>query len=156
MKSNYIAVECEFRTIDDFWNFFQFPEIDFSPYVFLNVEHNVYSDRTQIHVAPIFTFSYLKKMIQKKFIPEYMVLHLYPKNLPLGRAAEQMETIEEYQDYIRSDCQMIILAYDCTCVEVYCKNPVWLQSIIDYATHISGTEVTPKSILTDARTTMYL
>ena len=156
MQSDFIAVECAFSTTDDLWKFLQIPGVDLSESVFLNVENLIYSDGSQIRLPPVFAGSELKRFAEKKPVPEYLVLQLYPQSLPIGEAARQMESIVDYQDYRNSDCQMIILVYDGMCAEVYCKNPVWLQSVIDEAAHIPGTEVAPKSVLTDSRTTMYL
>ena len=156
MESDFIAVEGEFNTADALWGFLQFPGIDFSESVFLNVEHQVYSEGAQRRLPPVFDASYLRQMGQKKPAIEYLVLQLYPQGLPIGEAARQMESIVTYQNYRDSDCQMILLLYDGLCAEVYCKNPAWLQSMLENAARIPDAEMTPKSSLTDSRTTMYL
>ena len=156
MDDAIIAVECDFSTAESFWKFLEFSGVDLSASVFLNVEYQVYSDGAQIWLPPAFDDAYLKQLTEKKPVPEYMVLQLYPKSLTIGQTAAQMASIKTYQDYQDSDCQMIILAYDGLCAEVYCKNPAWLQTIIDHAVCLCGTKVIPKTALDDARTSMYL
>lgn len=154
MDFNCSAVECEFEKLEDFWRFFQFPGIDFSSYIFLNVDYDVYSHGAQIYVPPVFNSTYLNQVIQQEFVAEHMILHLYPASLSLEQVAEQMASIDKFQDYIQSDCQMIVLVYDCLYVEVYCKDHTWLHRIIEHVRSFPDTKVTPKSLATDTRTTM--
>lgn len=49
--------------------------------------------------------------------------------------------INTYEEFQKSNCQMILLIYDCECVEIYSKDQMMLKSIYDQAILNNYTEV---------------
>lgn len=143
------GMECKFATGSKVWEFFEFSEFALESYYFYVVDAFVYSDGVEIKLPDRFKAEYFKELIRQSFVGECFVLHLYPESaFP--------EEIETYQDFLQSECEIIILMYDCCFVEVYCKNNSWLQLFLKKARSIDGTVVEEKYTLTDARTIMYV
>lgn len=139
--------ECEFAKTSDVWGFFAFPDIEFDHYYFKVVDADIFSHCKGI--VEEFHASHFQEMMQKFFVGEALVLHLYPENT-------NYEEIDSYEDYLKSKCEMIILFFDFYYMEVYCKNQTWLQKLMHTAINIPGTIVDEKYENTDTRTTMYV
>ena len=92
---------------------------------------------------------YFQELIQKSFVGESLVLHLYPENT-------DYEEIETYEDFLNSNCEMIILLYDFYYLEIYSKNQTWIQKLMHTAINTPGAVVEEKYEETDARTIMYV
>lgn len=53
-------------------------------------------------------------------------LKAFPKNQPIT-------IVSGYKDFINSDCQVIVLIYDCIYVDVYCKNETVIEKLFSNA-----------------------
>lgn len=96
-----------------------------------------------------FPHSYFQELIQKAFVGESLILHLYPEEA-------DYEEIDSYVDFLKSKCEMIILLYDFYYLEIYSKNHIWTQKLMHAAIDIPGTIVEEKYEETDTRTTLYV
>lgn len=43
----------------------------------------------------------------------------------------KVENVTSYEEYVKSDCQIIVLIYDCEYVEIYCKDTKLTKSFFD-------------------------
>lgn len=141
--------ECEFAKTSDAWEFFAFPDIELDHYYFKVVDANIFSRCRGLEILAEFQASHFQELFQKYFVGEALVLHLYPENT-------DYEEIDNYEDYLKSKCEMIILLFDYCYMEVYCKNQIWLQKLMHTAIDIPGAIVDEKYEDTDTRTTMYV
>lgn len=148
-NKRHCGIECVFSQISDIWDFFDFSDMVLDGFFFKTIDAFVYSNGKRIDVAETFSSDYFHELIKKKFVGELLVLHLYPENA-------FTEDISNYKHFVQSKCEMIILLYDCYYLEVYCKNKLWLQKMINKAVHQPGTIVEKKYEETDTRTSMYV
>ena len=89
------------------------------------------------------------ELLQAYLCCDHLVMHLYPA----GVCPHEIDT---YEDFVNSKCEMIVLAYDGSYVEVYCKQAQWIHRLLQNAKAIPGTQFCPKYVETDTRTTMYV
>lgn len=141
--------ECEFLKKSDVWDFFMFSNLVLDRFYFRVAEAAVFSHGRRIEISENFLPSYFQKLIQKSFVGESLVLHLYPEGA-------DYEEIENYKDFQRSKCEMIILLYDFYYLEIYCKNQMWLQKLMHTAINTPGAVVEAKYEETDTRNVMYV
>ena len=90
--------------------------------------------------------SFLQKITLNHFIV-FLKLQAY---LEKG----SFSNIDTYEEFQKSDCQMILLIYDCECVEIYSKDMTVLKSIYDQALLNNYTEVEFIDEKNFSRTTM--
>ena len=148
-EKHLCGFECEFTKKSDVREFFNFSEIGLDRYYFKVVDDAVFSHGKRIEIMENFSVNYFQEMIEKSFVGERLVLHLYPKNT-------DYEEIDNYEDYKKSKCEMIILLYDFYYLEIYCKNQAWIQKLMHTASNTPGAVVEEKYEETDTRTTMYV
>ena len=148
-KKHLCGFECVFSKKSDVWNFFNFSDVTLDPFYFIVTDASVFSHGRRIEILKKFPTSYFQELIQKSFVGESLVLHLYPENAGY-------EEIDNYEGFLKSKCEMIILLYDFYYLEVYCKNQVWLQKLMHTAIDTPGAIVEEKYEDTDTRTEMYV
>lgn len=141
--------ECKFSRIGDVWKFFNFSDIVIDHYYFRTVDASVFSHDSFIEILEKFPPSYFQELVQKAFFGERLVLHLYPETA-------DFEEIDNYTDFLKSNCEMIILLYDFYYLEIYCKNQMWMKKLMHTAINTPGAVVEEKYENTDTRTTMYV
>lgn len=141
--------ECEFSKKSDVWNFFNFSDVVLDCFYFSVADAAVFSHGRRIEILEKFLPSYFQELIQKSFVGERLVLHLYPENA-------DYEEIDNYEDFLKSKCEMIILLYDFYYLEIYCKNQIWIQKLMHTAINTPGAVVEGKYEETDTRTSMYV
>ncbi len=149
IKNSLCGFECVFSRKSDIRSFFNFSDIVFDHYYFSVADASVFSHGRKIEIPERFLPNYFQELIQKSFVGERLVLHLYPKNA-------DYEEIENYEDFQKSKCEMIILLYDFYYLEIYCKNQTWIQKLIHTASNTQGAVVEEKYEEKDIRTTMYV
>lgn len=143
------GIDCVFSKLRDVWEFVRFPGIDFGSYSFKVVDGLVLSRGRMIEIPQEFKPSYFQELVEWSFLADHLVLHLYPEMTDL-------EEIENYEDFIQSNCEMVVLMCDAYYVEIYCKNKEWLQTLLHTARGIEGTVVEEKYPDTDPRTVFYV
>ena len=148
-EKHLCGLECKFLKKSDVWSFFDFSDLALDKYYFQVVDAAVFSNRTRIKVLEKFQHRYFQELIKQSFVGERLVLHLYPEATPCVE-------IENYEDFSKSKCEMIILLYDFCYMEIYCKRRLWIEQLIHKANNISGSVVERKFEETDPRTTMYV
>ena len=148
-KNLLCGMECEFSKLTEIWEFFNFPGIHFGTGYFSVADAAVYSKGKRIALPSEFGPSFFQELIQCCFVCERLVLQLYPANSPTSE-------IDSYTDYIQSNCKMVILMCDCYYLEIYCKDHVWLQTLLHTAKEMPGVIVKEKYEDTDPRTRMYV
>ena len=147
--SSLCGIECVFKNKSDIWNIFSFPNIVLEHYYFRVADAAIFSQGRRIEILKKFTPCYFQELIRKSFVGERLVLHLYPENA-------NFERIDNYNDFLKSKCEMIILLYDFYYLEVYCKNQEWIQKLLNTAANAPGAIVEEKYVDTDDRTIMYV
>lgn len=145
------GVECVFANDSDVRSFLSFSGIDLTNHYFSVVDASmfIFVNGNPIKLPPQFSPAYFQDLMQQPFWGQYFVLHLYPEGSP-------MEEIETYEDFLHSDCEMIVLLYDRAYVEIYCKDSAWTQILFESSTKIPGAHVSKKYDNTDTRTEMYV
>ena len=144
-----IGIECIFPKKGDIWNLFAFSDISFGDFYFSVVDAAVFSHGRRIELPEKFAPAFFQELVQQSFASERLVLHLYPK-------MASFDEIVNYVDFLKSECEMIVLMYDFYYVEIYCKNRLWLHTFLRTAKDIPGAIVKEKDEKTDPRITMYV
>lgn len=72
---------------------------------------------------------------------------------PAGQAKEDFET---YDEFLTSQCQCVLIYYDCGCTELYFKDIAQLQNIWSKLTFIGAENLTLKTDQSDGRTSPHL
>lgn len=145
----FCGIECEFSKEEDVEKLLLFENIDFEHSYFFVADAGVFANAQGIADAETFSHTYFQKLIRRPMWMNSFILHLYEENV-------SPEKINTYDDYVKSQCEMIILLYDSCYVEIYCKNQVWLQEILRSAQEIPNAVVEEKYEDTDPRSEMYV
>lgn len=87
------------------------------------------------------------KIIQEKHFIVFLKLQAYP-------CLKNFQNISTYSGFKKSDCQLILLIYDCSFVEVYAKNQAVLQGIFQRASQMCCKNLTYITDQSDTRTKM--
>ena len=87
------------------------------------------------------------KAIQEKHFIVFLKLQAYS-------CVQNFQNISTYEDFKQSDCQILVLVYDCSFAEVYAKNKVVLQAVHQRATQMRYKNLTYITDQNDARTKM--
>lgn len=69
-----------------------------------------------------------------------LVLHKYPRE-------KQIQTIDTYEDFVNSDCELCLLYYDCGPLEIYIKKDDCIQRIWDMLVALNAQDL---KLITDA------
>ncbi len=91
----------------------------------------------------------LQNMGSRDFYAIHLVMHLYS-------GEHSLEHIDDYKEYLRSDCEMIVLVVDAYYLELYCKDPALLRDLTALAKAIPGAKLEEKTEENDGRYRMYV
>ena len=68
----------------------------------------------------------LRKKLQKhSYYTIFVDLQGYP--------SEKFLVIKTYKDFLKSDCEIVILLTDCTYFDIYCKDPLLIEKMYNHA-----------------------
>lgn len=95
----------------------------------------------------IYSGNEFSKTIQEEHFIVFLKLQAYP-------CLKNFQNISVYSDFAKSDCQLILLIYDCSFVEVYAKNQAILQGIFQRASKMYCENLTYITDQSDVRTKM--
>lgn len=144
------GIEIEFLTLTDTWTFFASSAFAIEKYFFHVEDASIFSKGKRIDILLRFTQEYLEKMIQSAFVVERLVLHMYPNNT-------MPSTIDDYKDFQKSRCEMVVLMYDCYFAEIYCKDQSLIHSFITFCNNnIPSAVIQEKYEGRDMRTAFYV
>ncbi len=144
------GIRIEFSTLTDIWTFFASSKLAFEKCYFHVEDAAIYSNGKRMAIPLKFTQEYFEKLIQYSFVAERLVLHMYPDNT-------MPSVIDDYKDFQKSHCEMVILMYDCNFVEIYCKDQSLIQSFITLCNNsIPAAVIQEKYEGTDLRTVFYV
>lgn len=62
------------------------------------------------------------------------------------------ENITSYEEYVKSNCQIIVLIYDCEYVEIYCKDTELIKAVFEQAQRMNYRDVELITDKNDCRT----
>ena len=145
--SSLCGFECLFRSDSDVLNFLHFSNLSLDEHYFYVADSSLVFPHTHIDIPHTISPGEFSSLVDKTFWAERLVLHLYSQgDLPIQ--------IDNYDDFLKSNCVMIILVYDVCYLEIYCKNPTWLQQLMYTARNIPAAQVDEKFVDTDTRTSM--
>lgn len=145
-KHLFCGIDCVFPDSSDVWDFFNFSNITFGNFYFSIVDVCWFSGDI---FPPKLSPAYFRELARQTSYVGFLVMHLYPEGVPA-------EEINDYADFLRSNCEMIVLLCDGCYVEIYCKNHIWLQTLLRDAKKVPGAIVEEKYEDTDPRSIMYV
>ena len=87
--------------------------------------------------------------VDRLLVFERLVLHIYPPNA-------QCSTIDTYNDFLKSECQFLVLIYDGVFLEIYTKNSNTATVLYNNAGLCGALEVTIKTDDTDLRRELFV
>lgn len=82
----------------------------------------------------------------------YMIMNM---SLYIGACTMHVEKIETYEDFLKSDCDIVIIIYDCIFYEIYLKNESHIYQILKNLDDMNAREISIKTNSTDTRTRMF-
>ena len=141
--------ECIFRKKQDLRDFLAFQNVDLSHCYFQVVDGMVCSNRTWMEIPETFEASYFQAPEIRHLVVDHLTLHVYPKG-------EAYTDIDTYEDFQNSKAELLILICDFYYLELYCKRPDWLLTLLQNARTIPDVEIDLKYPDTDPRTEMYV
>lgn len=129
------------------FEFFLFTNIDLKGFYFRCVSGEMLSNNGIVKFPPVFTPTYFYTIKDQK--RSICTLHctLFPDDC-------RAEEIHTYNEFMISNCEMIVLFYDWQ-LEIYCKNKRWIDILKWNANGIPDAKVAEKTVLNDTRTEMY-
>ena len=98
---------------------------------------------------PLLFLTHFCDLKQRSVVGERLVLHL-------NADVEHELKIDNYEDFQKSGCEMLVLLYDACYLEIYCKDQQLIQQIYNLAFDIQDTIIEKKYDSNDTRTTMYV
>jgi hypothetical protein len=149
MRGVMIGIECVFTELDDFWYCFEAIARCFDNFKFNVVDNIIFSKGYRICIPDQFDSNYIYHLINLSFVCDVFLLHSY-----VGDVID--ENIETYEDFLLSNCEMIILVYDCWNMEVYIKDKDKLVQFTEMIKNNQSIIFTIKTIENDGRTGMYV
>ncbi|MED2706607.1 DUF2691 family protein [Bacillus toyonensis] len=91
----------------------------------------------------------LKRLVNgETYLAIFAELKAFPKNAIVSEIAT-------YNDFVSSECEIIVLMYDCYYIEIYCKDTKLIENICDYVKQQGYTDIEYKDE-NDPRTGMYV
>lgn len=149
INSVFCGIECVFKNSSDICDFLKLINIDSTNMIFYVIDNSLFYKNDRIELSEELSVNYFSRFNSKQFVVERLVLHLYP-------TGAVMEKIDNYNEFLLSECEMIVLICDACYLEIYCKNQRWLQTLLSDAKNIRGAVVEKKYTDTDPRTEMYV
>lgn len=147
--SNVIGIEYFFEKSSDIWTVFEFKGLNLPAYYFEVIDEIIVSEKGWAHLCKTFKADYFQKINGASLAVQCLVLHLYPEGV-------SVEKIDTYEDFKKSNCEMILLLYDSYYLEIYAKKPLWIQKLYENAKQLPEVKVELKYLETDGRTGMYV
>lgn len=91
--------------------------------------------------------------LQKRFQSDsYYTIFISLQAFP----SELTTVITTYEDFVRSDCEMVILLADCTYLDIYCKNQQLIERLYQHALDLGVTDLHYISQENDDRTSLVI
>lgn len=143
------GIRCCFSDQSDPVEFFKFADIDMSDEAFWIVDSMTYCEGDEwSNVENSIDFEQFKELnaISRGYL--WLLMHIYPKDVTV-------KSIDTYGDFLKSDCEMIVLLYDSAYVDVYCKNKEWIEKMYNKLRTIAGSEFDLITDDNDMRIGMY-
>lgn len=126
-----------------------FKDINFDNYIGDIVQQEaLFKHQEEIKLPSIIKGSTLKSYLNEDYFFIFLNLRLYPKE-------KEIVTINNLQDYMNSECQIMILIHDVTYLEIYSKNQDILEKICNVLKK-EKVSYTVKTEENDNRTEMYV
>lgn len=149
MKKHHIpcGIECHFENETDPWKAMIWSGINFENRFFFCVDSIAFIKSKLVALPKTFRAELFQEMIDLSCSADRMVVHLYPEGA-------EPERIDDYSQYMSSQCEMVLLVYDSYYFEIYSKNINWLESIAQAAKTISGSKLIYKFEGEDSRSAM--
>jgi hypothetical protein len=141
--------ECLFPKISAVWDFWDLMHAILGQYHFKVADDAVYSDHIRFDLPKEFSADYFQELVNLSFVSERLVLHAYSKE-------EDCAEINYYSDFLKSNCEIVILLYDFCYFEIYCKNQHMTKELMQIAEGIADTIVEEKYEDTDDRTELHV
>jgi len=116
---------------------------------FMMIDGFLCIDGQRIDLPEFLTINDFKQQLNLSFYAESLVMHYYS-------IQSEVSAIDTYEDYVNSNCEMIVIIFDSAYLEVYCKNTQLLRHIYKVACGLSSVSVKRKYEDTDERTGMYI
>lgn len=94
---------------------FLFYDFDATKYIWDIFNEQAWDEKyNELFESRVYSSSEFKNALQK---PDFsiMLLQIYAFN-------DKVNIIESYEDYLLSDCQIMLFIIDCDFIEIYCKN----------------------------------
>ena len=125
-----------------------FEGIDMSKYVW-----KIYDDETYVKSEESFLFEkdcynneeFLKKIRDNEYYVVFICLRAFP-------AGSSITEIKTYNDFYKSDCELVLLASDCSYVDIYVKSQAMLDMLYINAKKYNFTDIEFITDENDART----
>ena len=64
--------------------------------------------------------------------------------------------INTYEDFLASNCNLMLIITDCYFIEIYFKDSGWLLTLLKNAENLGATSISVKTDITDGRNEMYV
>lgn len=77
-------------------------------------------------------------------------------SLYIGNGTINTKGVETYEDFISSNCDIIILIHDCIFYEIYSKSELYIYKILKNLDRMNAREISIKTDSTDTRTRMFV
>ncbi len=144
-----IGIEFEQHGIKNFLKCL-FKNVDMSKYSFYLSEDEVYdNENIDFNGSRIENISNdFSQFLNKDYLIIFLIIQVYLKN-------EKNATINSYEDFLNSDCQLMVLITDVSYVEIYFKNDELKNQIIKSVEDLN-IEYSIKTIDSDGRYTMHV
>ena len=143
------GIEIVFKSFRDLTRFLSLDGVSLSGHFFSCIDHSVYYHSKATQLKNTISYIELLELSKKPYVIERLNLQAYQ----CGSIPKQ---IESYQDFLSSQCRMIILAYDGVYLEVYAKENQWLDQLLHNAASIELEHLSIKTPNTDIRKGMYV
>ena len=113
------------------------------------VEKEIILNKKNIDLETVIDVDVLKNIISNELYFIYFLnIRAYPKN-------KKISGIKNYSDFLKSDCEIIILISDGNFIEIYSKNQETLENVKKIA-KTNKYNVHEKTIKNDGRTKLYV
>ena len=144
-----IGLEIVFKNFCDLTRFLSLNGMNLFSYYFYCVDHSIYYHSETTQFSSKISYAELFEISKRPYVIERLHLQVYQ----YGTFPQE---IESYQDFVSSECEMIILAYDGVYLEIYARDNQWLNQLLSNAREIEVESINVKTLNTDTRKGMYV